>query len=134
MSHQPCNTHLVIHTTTREQSHITFSTESGGPAGSGGSSRESSGASPRAYTSPGGEFDHTDAVPSFINTVRNVVTAPVGFSRDIIGHRDFVNPLIFAIICYDIAAILHDLLALTGVSGNQGSGSVLGSLILAPIL
>jgi hypothetical protein len=73
-------------------------------------------------------------VQNFINTVRHVVTAPVGFFRDIIGHRAFVNPLIFAIICYDIAAILHDLLALTGVSGNQGSGSVLGSLILAPIL
>ncbi len=71
---------------------------------------------------------------NFINTVRHVVTAPVGFFRDIIGYRAFVNPLIFAIICYDIAAILHDLLALTGVSGNQGSGSVLGSLILAPIL
>ena len=42
--------------------------------------------------------------------------------------------MIFAIICYDIAAILHGLLALVGISGNQGSGSVLGSLILAPIL
>ena len=48
----------------------------------------------------------------FINTVRHLVTALVGFFRDIIGHRAFVNPLIFAIICYDIAAILHDLLAL----------------------
>jgi hypothetical protein len=111
-----------------------FNTESGGPAGSGDSSRESSGASPREYASPGGEFDHTDPVQSFINTVRHVVTAPVGFFRDIIGHRAFVNPLIFAIICYDIEAILHDLPALAGISGNQGSGSVLDSLILAPIL
>jgi hypothetical protein len=73
-------------------------------------------------------------VSSFINTVRNVVTAPAGCFRDIIGHRDFVNPSIFAIICYDITAILHGLLALVGISGNQGSGSVLGSLILAPML
>ena len=62
--------------------------------------------------SPGGGFDHTDPVQGFINTVRHLVTALVGFFRDIIGHRAFVNPLIFAIICYDIAAILHDLLAL----------------------
>jgi len=90
--------------------------------------------SPREYASPGGEFDHTNPVQSFIKTLRHVVTAPVGLFRDIIGHRAFVNPVIFAIICYDIAAIVHDLLSLTGVSGNQGSGSVLGSLILAPIL
>jgi hypothetical protein len=72
-------------------------------------------------------------VQSFINAVRNVVTAPVGFFRGLIGHGDLVNPLIFAVICAEIAAILGGLLALVGVSGQRGFGSFLGSLVLAPI-
>jgi hypothetical protein len=82
---------------------------------------------------PGGEFDYRDPVQSFINAVRSVVTVPVGFFRGIIGHGDLVNPLIFAIICYEIAAILGGLLALVGISGNRGFGSFLGSLVLALI-
>jgi hypothetical protein len=43
--------------------------------------------------------------------------------------------LIFAIICYEVSAILGGLLGLVGVSmgGTQGFGSFLVSLILAPI-
>jgi len=73
-------------------------------------------------------------VQSFVEAVRSVVTAPVGFFRGIIGHGDLVNPLIFAIICYEIAAILGGLLALVGISGERGFGSFLGSLVLAPII
>jgi hypothetical protein len=72
-------------------------------------------------------------VQSLINTVRNVVTTPIGFFRGIIGHRDLVNPLIFAIICYEIAAILGGLLALVGISGQRGFGPFIGSLVFAPI-
>jgi hypothetical protein len=72
-------------------------------------------------------------VQSLINTVRNVVTTPIGFFRGIIGHRDLVNPLIFAIICYEIAAILGGLLALVGISGQRGFGSFIGSPIFAAI-
>ena len=110
-----------------------FNTESGGTAGSGGSSQGSGGAPPRASAVPGGEFDYRDPVQSFISTVRNVVTAPVGFFRGIIGHGDLVNPLIFAIICYEVAAILGGLLALVGFTGQRGIGSFLSSIIFAPI-
>ncbi len=110
-----------------------FNTESGGTAGPGGSSQGSGGTPPRASAASGGEFDYRDPVQSFINTVRNVVTAPVAFFRGIIGHGDLVNPLIFAIVCYEIAAILGGLLALVGISGQQGFGAFLSSLIFAPI-
>ncbi len=110
-----------------------FNTGSGGPASSGGSSGGAGGAPPRASAAPGREFDYRDPVQSFINTVRNVVTAPVAFFRGLIGHGDLVNPLIFVIICYEISAILGGLLALVGISGQQGFGPFLGSLVLAPI-
>ena len=110
--------------------------ETGGrpdPAGSGGSGGGTGAPPPGMSSSARGEFDYKDPVQSFIKTVRNVVTAPVEFFRGIIGHNDLVNPLIFAIICYEVAAILGGLLALVGISGQQGFGSFLASLVLAPI-
>ena len=44
-----------------------------------------------------------------------------------------MNPLIFAIICYEVSAILSGLLGLLGVFGGRGFGSFLVSLIVAPI-
>jgi hypothetical protein len=41
--------------------------------------------------------------------------------------------LIFAIICYEVAAILGGLLSLVGVTGSRGFGSFLVSIIVAPI-
>lgn len=123
---------LVIQGTTREESRVDFNTGSSGSAGPGGSSR-GPGAAPRASAAPGGEFDYRDPVQSFINAVRSVVTAPVGFFRGIIGHGDLVNPLIFAIICYEVATVLGGLLALVGIGGQRGFGSLLASLVLAPI-
>jgi hypothetical protein len=108
--------------------------ETGGrpdPAGSGGSGGGTGTRPPGMSASPGGEFDYRDPVQSFIRTVRNVVTAPAGFFRGIIGNNDLVNPLIFAIICYEVAAILGGLIAL--VSGQRGFGAFLSSLVLAPI-
>jgi hypothetical protein len=111
-----------------EEIHVDFNTGSGGSGGSSGPPRVSGGAS-------GGEFDYSDPVQSFINAVRGVVTAPVGFFRGIRREGDFVNPLIFAIICYEISAILGGLLGLVGVGmgGTQGFGSFLIGIILAPI-
>jgi hypothetical protein len=112
---------------------VDFNTGSGGTEGPGGSSGGTGGAPPRASAAPGGEFDYRDPVQSFVNTARNVVTVPGVFFRGLIGHGDLVNPLIFAIICYEISAILGGLLAVVGVSGQRGFGSFLGSLVLAPI-
>jgi hypothetical protein len=115
-----------------EEIHVDFNTESGDSGGAGGSPggppRVSSGAS-------AGEFDYSDPVQSFINAVRGVITAPVGFFRSIRREGDLVNPLIFAIICYEVSAILGGLLSLVGVSmgGTRGFGSFLIGIILAPI-
>jgi len=112
--------------------HVDFNTESGG---SGGSSRGTGGPPRVSGGASGGEFDYSDPVQSFINAVRGVVTAPVGFFRGIRREGDFVNPLIFAIICYEVSAILGGLLSLVGVGmgGTRGFGSFLIGIILAPI-
>src|SRR5215203_562704 len=119
-----------------EEIHVDFNTESGGREGSsrppGGPGRPP----PRVSGGvSGAEFDYSDPVQSFINAVRSVVTAPVGFFRGIRRQGDFVNPLIFAIICYEVSAILGGLLSLVGVSmgDTQGFGSFLIGIILAPI-
>jgi len=118
-----------------EEIHVDFNTESGSSGGSGGSSGGPGGAPQVSGGASGGEFDYSDPVQSFINAVRGVVTAPVGFFRGIRRQGDFVNPLIFAIICYEVSAILGGLLGLVGVGMGdaQGFGSFLIGIILAPI-
>ncbi len=118
-----------------EEIHVDFNTGSDGGTGSGGSSRGPGGPPRVSGGTSGGEFDYSDPVQSFINAVRNVVTAPVGFFRGIRREGDFVNPLIFAIICYEVSAILGGLLSLVGVGmgDTQGFGSFLIGIILAPI-
>ena len=56
------------------------------PSGSGGSGGGTGMRPPGA--SAGGEFDYRDPVQSFVNVVRNLVTAPVGFFRGLAGHSD----------------------------------------------
>jgi hypothetical protein len=117
-----------------EEIHVDFNTESGGSGGSGGSSQQPGGTPPRVSGGASGrEFDYTDPVQSFINAVRSVVTAPVDFFRGIRRQGDFVNPLLFAIICYEVSAILSGLLGLVGVGASRGFGSFLVALIIAPI-
>jgi hypothetical protein len=131
-----CTFLLVIRSAMGEEIHVDFNTGSGSSGGSGGSSRGPGGPPRVSGGASGGEFDYSDPVQSFINAVRGVVTAPVGFFRGISRQGDFVNPLIFAIICYEVSAILGGLLGLVGVGmgGTQGFGSFLVSIILAPIL
>jgi hypothetical protein len=125
-----CTFLLVILSAMGEEIHVDFNTESGGSGGAG----RSPGGPPRVSGSAsGGEFDYSDPVQSFISAVRGVVTAPVGFFRSIRREGDFVNPLIFAIICYEVSAILGGLLSLVGVTGTRGFGSFLIGIILAPI-
>ena len=109
-----------------------FNTGTGGTEGPGGSSRQPSQPPPR--TSGGAaaaEFRYTDPVQSFINTVQGVVLQPVNFFSGILRQGDFINPLIFAIICYEVAAILGGIIAVA--FGNQGFGGFIGDIILAPI-
>ncbi len=109
-----------------------FNTGSGGTEGSGGSSPGPSTPPPRTSgVAQGGEFNYTDPVQSFISTVQRVVLQPADFYRGILRQGDFINPLIFAIICYEVSAILGGIIAVA--FGNQGFGGFIVSIILAPI-
>lgn len=112
-----------------------FNTGTGGTGSSGGSPRGGGGPSPGPSRSAAAEeFRYTDPVQTFIATVQAVVLRPVDFFRGILKQGDFINPLIFAIICYEVAAILGGLLRLVGIGAtNQGFGGFLASIVLAPI-
>jgi hypothetical protein len=113
-----------------------FNTGTGGTGGSEGPPPRSEGPSPGASRSAAAaEFRYTDPVQTFIATVQAVVLRPVDFFSGILRQGDFINPLIFAIICYEVAAILGGLLRLVGIGAtNQGFGGFIGSIIFAPIV
>jgi hypothetical protein len=111
-----------------------------GTGGTGGSPSGSSGPPPRVSGgAAGGEFNYTDPVQSFISTVQRVVLQPVDFFRGILRRGDFLNPLIFAIICAVISAVIGGIIGLlfSVATGQQGFGGAilgfLGSVIGAPI-
>ncbi len=109
-----------------------FNTGSGGGSGAGGSSggagvppppRVSRGAS-------GGDFDYRELIPSFVQTVREVLFNPVNFFRGIRREGDFLNPLLFAIICALITGVIGGILSLIfSLIRGEGFGAALGSLI-----
>ena len=107
-----------------------------GTGGTGESPREPGGPPPSRTSgvAAGAEFRYTDPVQSFISTVRRVVLQPVDFYRGIQRQGDFLNPLIFAIICFEVFSILSGLLSLAGIGQQQGFGGFIISLILAPII
>src|ERR671916_3297226 len=112
-----------------------FNTGTGGTGGSGGSPSEPSSQPPRTSgVAAGGEFNYQDPVQSFITSVQRVVLQPVDFYRGLQRRGDFINPLIFAIICYEVYTILTGLLALAGIGTPRGFGEFIVSLVLAPIL
>ena len=111
-----------------------FNTGSGGTGSSGGPPPGSGGPPPGpSGSAAAAEFRYTDPVQTFIATVQTVVLRPVDFFRGILRRGDLINPLIFAIICYEVSAILGGLLRLVGIGANQGFGSFIASIILAPI-
>jgi hypothetical protein len=114
---------------------VDFNTESGSEERRGpeGSARGPDDGPPRRVRASSGEFDYTDPVQSFTNTVRRVVLETVDFFRGIARQGDFLNPLIFALICYEVSVVLGGLLGLAGVRGEQGLGAFFGSVLLAPI-
>ena len=111
-----------------------FNTGTGGTGSSGEPPPRSGGPSPGASRSAAAiEFNYQDPVQSFIAAVQAVVLRPVDFFRGILRQGDLINPLIFAIICYEVSAILGGLLRLVGIGANQGFGAFIASIILAPI-
>lgn len=116
-----------------------FNTESGSSGGSGSSSRPPGGARPRVSGGASGtDFDYTELVPSFVQTAREIIFNPVGFFRSIRRQGDFLNPLLFAIICAVISGLLTGIIGLvislaTGNGIGSAFGSLFGAIILTPI-
>jgi hypothetical protein len=109
-----------------------FNTGTGGTGGEGGSPQGPGGPPPQSSGSAAtAEFRYTDPVQTFIATVQGVVLRTADFFRGILRQGDFINPLIFAVICYAVAAILTGIIAL--VAGRQGFGGLISDMILAPI-
>jgi hypothetical protein len=96
-------------------------------------------------STPGGDYDLSNPLESFADTVRRVVLQPVGFFAALPRSGSLLNPLIFALICTVISAILGGILRLAGVGEgfvagyglqvpeNQDFGEFIGSVIFAPI-
>lgn len=99
-------------------------------------------------STPGGEFDLSNLVASFVDVARRVLLQPARFFAAMPRRGPLLNPLVFAIICMEISALLSALLVLAGVQENPGfnpnpqnalpsvytPGSALASIILTPIL
>jgi hypothetical protein len=93
----------------------------------------------------GGDYDLSNPVASFAEVVRRVVLQPVGFFARLPQRGSLLNPLVFALICAEIAVILGGIMTLAGAGGafvtgygfqvpeNQGLGEFIGSVVLAPI-
>lgn len=82
-----------------------------------------------------GEFNLSDPVGSFIATVRGVVLNPVGFYRGMQKSGDFINPLVFALICVLVASVIGGIIgALFSVAvGSQGVGGALVGFVVGII-
>src|ERR671938_74866 len=93
----------------------------------------------------GADYDLSNPVESFADVVRRVLLQPVGFFAGLPRRGSLLNPLIFALICTEVSAILGGILRLAGVGEgfiagyglqvpeNQDFGEFIGSVIFAPI-
>ena len=67
-----------------------------------------------------------------MGTVRDLVTRPVAFFRDMARRGDFGNPLLFALVCAVISAAIGGFLgvvyATVGI-GDTGVGGAIGALV-----
>jgi len=92
---------------------------------------------------PGGDYDLSNPVNSFVEVVGRVVRSPSEFFSSIPRRGNLLAPLVFALICIEISTILGGLLRLlwwTRATGGfrfegkgYGLGDFLGSVIVAPI-
>src|SRR5215207_11506750 len=68
----------------------------------------------------GGEYDISNPINSFIDVVRRIVLQPVRFFAGVPRSGSLLNPLVFALVCVVISAILSAILVFAGVQQNPG--------------
>ena len=123
-----------------EEIRVDFNTGSGGGSGAGGSSG-GTGVPPPPRASGGataGDFDYRQLVPSFIQTLREVLLNPVNFYRGLPRQGNLLSPVLFAAICALISAVIGGILGfiLRVALGNPIGGSfgrLIGTIIGNPI-
>ena len=95
----------------------------------------------------GGGFDLSNPVNSFVDVARRVLLQPVRFFGGLPRGGSLLNPLVFALVCIVVSALLSGLLVLLGVQQNPGFNpnpqnaipstfaptSALASILFAPI-
>jgi hypothetical protein len=94
-------------------------------------------------TTPGGDYNLSDPANSFADVVRRVVLQPAAFFAGLPRQGSFLGPLVFALICIEVSALLVGLLTfidvpggittMLGAAGNQGFLAFLGGLVITPI-
>jgi hypothetical protein len=113
-----------------EEIHVDFNTGSGGREGSSRPPGEPGRPPPRVSGgASGGEFDYSDPIQSFISTAQAVAFRPVDFFRGVRRQGDFINPLIFALICVLVSAVLGGLIGFLfniGLSNQGAAGALVG--------
>lgn len=90
-----------------------------------------------AGSGPGTEFTLSDPVDSFVSAVRNVLLNPRNFFQGIDRQGNFVEPLVFALICSAIGGILSGIIGFLVTLVGEGIGAaflaLIGSIFLTPI-
>jgi hypothetical protein len=81
----------------------------------------------------GGDYDLSTPINSFIEVVRRLIFQPIIFFARLPRRGNFINPLVFALLCYEISAVLGGVLGLAGGEPDRGLGALVVSLIAAPI-
>jgi len=91
----------------------------------------------------GGDYNLSDPLDSFVEVVRRVVLQPGAFFAGLPRQGSFLGPLVFALICVEVSAILVGLQTfvdvpggitwLFGARGDQGFLAFMGGLVLTPI-
>ena len=94
-------------------------------------------------TTSRGDYDLSNPVNSFVDVVRRVVLQPANFFTGLPRQGSFLGPLVFALICIEVSAVLVGLLTFIGVPGgvtwllgargDQGFLAFVGGLVVAPI-
>lgn len=87
--------------------------------------------------SGGGGYDLSDPVQSFIATARAVLLQPVDFFRGVTLRDSPINPIVFAVICATIGAVLTAIISVLAAIfglGQQGVGGAIGGLVGAVII
>ncbi len=110
---------------------------SGTGSGGGGYGGGSGGAPPTVSAGgSGADFNISDPVNSFVDVVRRVLTGPADFFRGVARRGNFVNPLVFALICAVIYGVLNGFFSMLGniIAGTSGVGGAIVGFVLGMIL